>query len=92
MNFIFEDYNTTEIKWKPLFTQICDVAKVGKWNYENQSCRENNVSDNRLQKSFLKFGFIIRRNNINSVLMFILMPTIIITVFNIVCYLLPVGG
>ena len=91
MNFTFENYNTSEIKWNSSSElKSFDDPGKSKWTYKshNLEIKIHNYSN----KNFLVYYLYLQRNNVNSVLMFILMPTIIITELNIVCYLLPVGG
>lgn len=92
MSFLFEDYDSNEIKWlwKNESQGFTDSGK-GKWYFKNQTCWTN-IPKDKSAKSVLTYNICIKRNNINSVLMFVLMPTLIITLFNIVCYLLPIGG
>ena len=91
MEFIFESYNISEINWTMSTnkTKIYNDNKKGKWEFQSYTLHINN-SDN--ESSVLVYTLHIKRNNFNRVLMFVLMPTIIITSFNIVCYLLPIGG
>ena len=91
MTFTFENYNTSEIKWN-LSSELKKFEDQGKNKWTFKSHYLKNVTHDYSNKDLLLYSLSIQRNNVNSVLMFILMPTIIITAFNIVCYLLPVGG
>lgn len=96
MNFTFNYYDSNELIWIRNKTNLSafQEASKGKWSYYNQTWSLGLVPKSLKSSNYsvLIYQVFLTRNNINSVLMFILMPTMLITSFNIVCYLLPIGG
>ena len=99
MYFTFEGYDENEINWALVSTNKSELFQdsgIGKWNFQRQDWQIIPIiitrkSRQNLTSSVLIYKLYITRNNVNRVFMFVLMPTIIITSINIICYLLPIG-